>query len=490
MIDYQTFHEIRHLCEADGLSLAQIAAMLNLDERTVAKWMSTDTYEPRASDRRPSKLDAHRANIVRWLHQHPYSAQQIFQRLRQAGYTGGYTILKDLVRLLRPPVVVPRQSLQFVPGQCAQVDWGSAGSLHVGSTRRHLSFFVMVLAYSRGLYLEFTLAQTLEHFLACHQNALIKFQGVPSEIWVDNCKTAVLRHPVGGPVTFHPHYLDFSRHYGFKIVACSPHQPQQKGRVESAVAYVKKNFLAGLELSSLDALNHAAQGWVREIADVRRHAETQKTPAELFEEERSKLFPLTAQPYAAAVLHAVTASSQCWVRLDTNRYSVPPRYAGRSLTLKAYANRLIIYCDDQPIAEHVRRYERHQPYMHSDHEQELLAQRRQGRQHQLLTKFMALSPQAEAYHRELKERRSNPGEHVQKIVALSETYGTEKVARALEDALAFHAYSAEYITNILAQQERPPVEPGALHLLRRQDLLDLELPQPDLSIYESRGGVS
>lgn len=186
----------------------------------------------------------------------------------------------------------------------------------------------------------------------------------------------------------------------------------------------------------------------------------------------------------------MTASSQCWVRLDTNRYSVPPRYAGRNLTLKAYPERLVIYCDNQPIAEHVRRYDRHQAYSHPEHEQELVAQRRQGRQHQLLMKFMALTPQAEAYHQQLKERRANPNHHVQKIVALSESYGPDKVARALEDALAFHAYSAEYIANILAQRERPPVEPGALHLTRRHDLLDLELPEPDLSIYEQRGGVS
>ena len=114
----------------------------------------------------------------------------------------------------------------------------------------------------------------------------------------------------------------------------------------------------------------------------------------------------------------------------------------------------------------------------------------EGRQHQLLMKFMTLSPQAQAYHQQLKERRSNPNHHVQRIVALSESYGPDKVARALEDALAFHAYSAEYIANILAQRERPPVELGALHLTRRQDLLDLELPEPDLSLYESMGGAS
>ena len=235
-------------------------------------------------------------------------------------------------------------------------------------------------------------------------------------------------------------------------------------------------------------INTAAAAWVRDVADQRHHPQTQKTPAELFAIERLKLQPFNPVPYPTAVSIPVTASSQCWVRLDSNSYSVPPRYAGRKLTLKVYPERLLIWHDQQVIAEHTRHYDRHQKYAHPDHERELLAQRRQGRAHQLLMKFMALSPQAETYHRQLQERRANPQHHVQKIVALSESYGPDKVARALEDALAFHAYSAEYIANILAQRERPQVQTGALHLTRRQDLLDLDLPEPDLSLYESTGG--
>lgn len=490
MIDYQTFQEIRQLCDRDCLSPAQIADLLCLDERTVAKWMSTEKYQPRQGSLRPSKLDAFRSDIVRWLNQYPYTAQQIFQRLKDAGYTGRYTIVKALVRQLRPPMTKAYLSLKFPPGQCAQVDWGSAGWLVIGSTRRRLSFFVMVLAHSRRLYLEFTLSQTLEHFLSCHQNAFADFGGVPSEVWVDNCKTAVLHHPLGGPATLHPHYLDFAQHCGFTIKPCTPRRPQEKGRVESAVAYVKKNFLAGLELTSLDAVNHAGRAWLAHVANVRVHSETQKTPLELFVQEKPKLLLLSLHPYSTAVLSTVRASNQCWVKLDTNRYSIPPRYAGRNLVLKAYPDRLMVYCEDRPIAEHLRRYDRHQEYAHAEHQEELLAQRRQGRRQQLMMKFMALTPHAQAYHQHLSERRCNPQHHVQKIVALSERYGPDKVARALEDALAYHAFSAEYIANILAQRERPTVEPGALHLTRHQDLLDLELPEPDLSLYDQPGGVA
>ena len=175
MIDYETFQKIRQCCERDGLSIAQTAGLLGLDERTVAKWSVSARYQSRESIRRSSKLDAFRPEIVRLLHQHPYSAQQIFQRLRESGYTGGHTILKELIRQLRPPATAAYLTLQFLPGQCAQVDWGSAGWMPVGATRRRLSFFVMVLAFSRRLYVEFTLAQAMEHFLSCHQNAFAYF---------------------------------------------------------------------------------------------------------------------------------------------------------------------------------------------------------------------------------------------------------------------------------------------------------------------------
>lgn len=483
MIDYETFQKIHQCCGRDGLSIAQTAALLGLDERTVAKWSVASQFSQRQAARRASKLDPHRAEILRLLHQHPYSAQQIFQRLRERGYTGGYSILKDLIRLLRPPATTAYLTLQFAPGQCAQVDWGSAGWIQIGSVRRRLSFFVMVLAFSRRLYVEFTLGQAMEHFLAAHQGALTYFGGVPAELMVDNCKTAVLAHPLGGCATLHPRYLELAQHYGFTIRPCTPRQPQQKGRVESAVGYVKKNFLAGMELSSLDAMNHAVRRWLAEVANVRCHAQTRQRPDDLFRQEVPRLRPLNPAPYAAGVLRQSCVNNRCRVPFDANRYTVPPRYAGRPVTLKVYTDRLIILCQDQPIAEHRRCYDRHQDVENPEHLEQLLALRRGGRQQQLLMKFMALTPQAEAYHRSLAEKRANPHHHVQKIVALAECYGADKVARALEDALEYHAFSAEYIANLLAQRERPRVEPCALHLTRRHDLLDLELPAPDLSIY-------
>ena len=340
MIDYQTFHQIRQLHDQEHLSGAQIAQALQLDERTVAKWIVRQTYQPRASVKRTSKLDPHKGTIVRLLAAHPYTAQQLLQRLRDSGY-------------------------------------------------------------------------------------------------------------------------------------------------------VKQNFLAGLELASLEALNAAARLWLDQVANVRLHGETHQVPQQVFAQEQPHLHVLTARTYDLATLHHVTVSGRCRVTLETNHYSVPPALAGKALVLKAYPDRLCLYQADQLITEHARSYERHRDFEKPEHVAELLAQRRQARTQQLLSRFLALSPRAREYYQQLEEKRGNPRHHVQKIVALSEIYGVEKVQRALEDAWAYQAFSCEYIANLLEQQARPWVEPGALHLTRQQDLLDLDLPAPDLSLYtRPEGGAA
>ena len=492
MIDYQTFHQIRQLHDQEHLSVAQIAAALHLDERTVDQWVRRPTYQPRARAQRTSILDPYKGTVARLLATHPFTVEQLLRRLRENGYAGGYGTLKEYVRLVRPPRQPAFLTLTFAPGQCAQADWGSAGFLAVETTRRRLSFFVMVLCYSRRMYVEFTLSQSQEHFLACHQHAFEYFNAVPAEVMVDNCKTAVLSHPLGGPAELNPRYLDFARHYGFAVKACGVKKPNEKGRVENGVGYFKKNFLAGLELSNLAALNGAARQWLDQVANTRLHRETQRKPLDLFAEEKPKLRPLTLLPYDLATVSPVLVSRRCRVTLDTNRYSTPPRYANTHLTLRAYPERVALYDDQgQLVAEHPRSYGRHGDFEKPEHMAELLAQRRQGRAQQLWTRFLALSPHAHDYYQRLEEKRGNPRHHVQKIVALSEIYGPEKVRRALEDAWAYQAYSCEYVANLLAQQARPLVEPGALHLTRQQDLLDLELPPPDLSLYGSvEGGPS
>jgi transposase/DUF971 family protein len=408
-------------------------------------------------------------------------------RLKTEGFAGSYTILKRYVRKVRPRNNPAFLTLHFAPGQCAQVDWGSWASLRVGETRRALSFFVMVLCWSRKMYLEFTFGQGQELWLSCHGHAFDYFGGLcPAEIMCDNTKTAVLSHPVGGAPVYNPAYLDYARHHGFEIKPCGPRRAQEKGRVEAAVAYVKKNFLAGRALSDLASLNAEARLWLDTVANVRIHGETHRKPADMFLEEKSHLRPLPAHPYDAARVGTVRASNRCRVTVETNRYSVPSAYASAQLTLKLYAERLRLVDGERIVAEHLRCFDRYQDIEQLDHAADLIADRQKARHQRLLLQFLRLSPQAQAYHEQLAERRLNPRHHVQKIVALSEIFGAQAVARAIEDAHALGAYSCEYIANLIEQRRRFLPEPGALHLTRQSDLLELDLPAPDLSQYEPK----
>jgi transposase len=484
MIDYELFCKIRHLKHHEGLSGHQIAGELAMDPRTVAKWLARERFCQRKAVARSSKLDPFKAEIARLLESHAFSAVQILMRIREQGYAGGYSIVKDYVRAIRPQKRPAYLTLAFAPGECAQVDWGCYGSVAVGNTRRRLSFFVMVLCYSRMLYVEFTVSQSLEHFLACHKNAFDFFGHVPKKIMVDNLKSAVLRRIVGRLPVFNPRYLDFANHYGFTITPCNVGRGNEKGRVENAVGYVKKNFLAGLEIPDFAALGPAVRNWLQTVANVRIHGETRKKPAELFEAERPCLLPLPANGFDIATVSPQRASSQFRITCDTNRYSVPAEYAGRRLTVKTDPERICVYAGEKLIARHPRSYERYQDFEDPDHPKALLAQRKKARDQKIFMRFIALSPRADLYYRKLAERRLNPQQHVRKIVALSEIYGTEPVARAIEDAFIFEAFSSEYIANLLQQRARFHKAPAALHLTRREDLLDIRLEHPDLSVYE------
>ena len=487
MIDFETFQKIKLYHSQQGLTVPQIARQLALDPRTVEYWLHQSNFQPRKTAIKKSKLDSFKPIIIRLLETHPYSATQVFQRIKEDGYQGGITILRDFVQKIRPRRAPAFLTLAFAPGECAQVDWGEYGTIQVGSTRRKLSFFLMVLCHSRMMYLEFFVSQTMEHFLIGHQHAFQFFGGVPKKIMVDNLKSAVLRRIVGQAPVFNPRFLDFANHYGFTIVPCAVGKGNEKGRVENGVGYVKKNFLNGLETTDFSAINPAAHYWMESIANIRIHGETKKQPRELFQEERPVLWSLPDIPNDIGTVHTVRASNRFRIYFEANRYSVPSEYASQRLTLKAYPDRLCIYHQNKLIASHSRCYDRHRDIEDPDHPRELLTQRRKARDQKMLMRFLTLSPKAQEFYLELENRRFNPTLHVRKIVALSEIHPKEMVARALEDALFFKACSSEYVANLLEQRSRQLPEPSALHLTRRQDLLEIEIPEPNLKIYENDG---
>jgi len=257
-------------------------------------------------------------------------------------------------------------------------------------------------------------------------------------------------------------------------------------RGASLIAILTSRWVGGTltELSEFSAINPAAQIWLDTVANVRLHGETRRRPIDVFQEEQPRLRPLNPAPYDIGRMQTARADKQFRVTLDTNHYSVPARYVGVRVTLKAYPDRVCIYHQDQLIARHPRCYDRHQDIEDPDHPKALIAQRANAREQRLWLRFLSLSPKAQAYYDGLEQRRANARHHLRKIVALSDIYGTEPVARAIEDALVFHAFSCEYIANLLEMRarERPAASP--LHLTRRQDLLEIDIDPPDLSAYE------
>lgn len=486
MIDYELYCRIR-AAASSGQNATQIARTLGLHRQTVRAWLSRERYQRSRAAQAPraSKLDPHRGAIARWLDAHPFSAMQIWQKLKEQGYEGGYSIVKDHVRRIRPNTTEAFLTLRFAPGQCAQVDWGSHGSVEVDGTRRALSFFVFVLAHSRWLHVEFALGQSQEWWLGCHQRAFARLGGVPREIMVDNCKTAVLSHTPGVSPVFNPHYLDFARHHGFAIKACGPHHPQSKGRVENAVAYVKKNFLSGREITRYEHLQPAAELWLKTVANIRIHGETRARPDDLLSAEKKHLLALPLAPYPAVQTRTVRASPRCRVSLDGNRYSVPPAQAGALLTAQLAQDLVRLYAGDKLVCEHVRRYGRRLDIEDPEHVRELEERKRCGARQRLLMRFLELGPAAGPYHRELEARAFNVGHHLARILDLVPAHGAEALGAALASANELGAFSSDYLVNLLDQRARllALTEPGELHLTRAPGALDLDLPAPDLSPY-------
>ena len=253
--------------------------------------------------------------------------------------------------------------------------------------------------------------------------------------------------------------------------------------------WVKKNLLAGLELPDFAALQPIAQAWVDTVANVRLHAATHQRPIERFAQEARSLGPLNPNGYELATISHVRATPTCRVALDTNHYSVPPHLAGRPLMLKAWPDRVCVYHAQQLVASHPRCFDRHRDIEDPDHVRQLQAQRASAREQRLMVQFLALSPRAAAYAQGLQTKRANPRGHIRRIVALAEIYGREALTRAIDDGLELQAFSAEYIANILAARQRRTPEPAALTLTRRADLLELDMPEPDLSVYDRHQGL-
>ncbi len=484
----ECWHRI-HALNDEGLSVRKIARRLRVHRRTVRSALKQSRPAPASRPKRGSILDPYRGWLLGKLEQYPeLTATRLFRMVRERGYAGGYSLVKTCVAELRPRLKPAHFTLAFAPGECAQVDGGAWKAADVPGGRRRISFFVMVLCHSRMMYAELTMGEATEHWLSAHRNAFVAFGGVPAKVQVDNCKTAVLTPATGEePTVFNPAYLDFAAHYGFKPSACAVRCPNQKGRVEHAVGFIKSAFLAGREPAALAAMQPALADWLDTVANSRVHGTTKRRPADLFAEvEKPALTALPAGHHHCAVIRPAVVNNRFRVTVDTNRYSVPSRYASQRVTLRHCADRIVVHASGGAlIADHPRCHGRHRDVLNPEHERDLILKTRHAKDRRQLERFLSLGPAADDYLTGLQEKRPDWRNHVARINALCEAHGRDEVARLLMDALEHDAFSSEYVLNILQARGRALPEPGPLHVTRRRDLLELDIPEPDLSIYDT-----
>lgn len=488
-MDAAIWAEIRRLHLREGWAKRRIARHLGVDPKTVRKALRQGRYMPtRTPPRRRSRLDPFKDAIRALLLNRPdLSAVRIHAELQGLGYAGSHTVLKDFVRSVRPPAPAREAFLRlaFPPGDVAQVDWTACGSLVVDGRTRRLSAFLFVLGHSRWLHAEFTLSEQLEVFLACHERAFVGAQGVPRRVLYDNLRSVVLAH-VGADVRLNPRFLDFSAHYGFKPVACAPYRPNEKGRVENAVRYIRESFLAGRDLRSLAEYELAARRWRDEVANVRLHATTGRRPVDLFAEEKPHLISLASREFDADAVEERKVSSLAFVSFDGNLYSVPGRLVGSAVTVRASAHGIRVLAEGSVVAEHARSYERGKEIEDALHRREILEAKRRAEESVETTRFLAIGPEAEAYLRGLVQSEHDHHRELRRILALLDAYGATEVLGAIVKALEFRAFGAAYLERIVSQERRRRAEgapPGPVKLTT-PNFAEVHIGQTDLAEYD------
>jgi transposase len=306
---WDTLVLLRHLLD-QGLSKSAIAARLGVSRRVIYYWLATGQLDrdvsapapPRQSARRAQKLDPFTPIIRDRLATYPeLSAVRLLAECRAAGYTGGVTQLRAFVATARPqPEPAPLIRFETPPGHQAQVDFAT---VHFPWGTRYA--LLVVLGYSRLLWLRFYPRQTMQTVMAGLEEAFASFGGVPHECLFDQLKAVVVEdeRPAGGKLVANPEFLRFAAHWGFRIRACRPYRAQTKGKVERPVRYLRESFVYGREFLGDGDLAHQATQWLADVANARVHATTREAPAVRFaRDEQALLLPLAARPYRPLVL--------------------------------------------------------------------------------------------------------------------------------------------------------------------------------------------
>jgi len=468
----------------EGTSIRRIAAELRISRYLVRRIILdhqrgraqgvTHPDLPTPPKSRGSILDGHipfiRDLFTRWPR---ITALRIHEDLRSRGFTGKYTIVKDLVRRLRPqPTRLPVLRFESGKGQQAQMDYAVYTLDFTEEGRCKVNLFSYLLAYSRRQYLRFVESQDFESTIREHVRAFEHLDGVAATCLYDNMKVVVARYEGDEPI-YNTRFLAFATHYGYRVWACRRRRPQTKGKVERPFRYVEENFLNGRSFRNFEHLNECLARWLAEVADVRVHRETKRRPIDLHAEELPYLIPLPANRYDTAEVVYRTVNAEGMVAYRQNYYSVPWRCLGQVLPLRITEEELIVYGSNlEVLARHALL-----PRTTTGQRSELPEHRPQEdarqREAHLRARFAELGPAAGRFLEGLLSSHRFGKDQASRVLALLETYRKQDLASALERAVHFGAFSLRSVERILAAQAQPKTPLESLGDQQQEHLRDI-----------------
>jgi transposase len=451
------YHHVEHW------RIGTIATQLGVHRTTVQRVLARAGLPTQVAQPRASAVDPYLPFIRETLEQFPtLTASRLHAMVRERGYPGGPDHFRHLVALHRPrPKAEAYLRLRTLPGEQAQVDWGHFGHLTIGRARRPLMAFVMVLSYSRRIFLRFFLDARMENFLRGHVAAFEAFGGVARVLLYDNLKSAVLERQ-GEAIRFHPTLLALAGHYRFEPRPVAVARGNEKGRVERAIRYIRDHFFAARSFQDLADLNAQADTWCRGPAADRPCPEDRsRRVGEVFAEEQPRLIGLPDTPFPTEERTEVKAGKTPYVRFDLNDYTVPHTHVRRLLTVVADPARVRVLDGLTVLASHPRSYDRGAQIEEPAHIDCLVAEKREARQYRDTDRLARAVPASRLLLTEAAERGARLGAITRELLELLERYGSDELQAAIEVAL-----------------ERGVPHPNAVRLALEQRREARQLPPP------------
>lgn len=414
-----------------------IARHLNVHHTTVKRALSETGVSKHNILVKESMIDPFLALITENLQRFPtLTASRLYDMVKERGYPGSRDHFRHLISFYRPRKAAEAyMRLRTLPGEQAQVDWGHFDYITIGRAKRPLMAFVMVLSYSRKIFLHFYLNHRTDNFLRGHEAAFQSYGGVPRVLLYDNLKSAVLER-MGDAIRFNPQLLDFAAHYRFEPRPVAVYRGNEKGRVERAIRYVRDNFFAAREWRDLDDLNAQALQWCETYALDRPCPEDRdKSVRVVFQEEQSRLISLPDNPYPCDEKEEVRIAKTPYARFDLNDYSVPHDHVQKTLLVKATLDTVTILDGVNIVATHIRSFDKGAQIESEAHISTLAERKKQSRLHRGQHRLTHAIECASAFLNAAAERGYPLRSTTSQLITLLSDYGASFLNEAMQDAL-------------------------------------------------------